>query len=143
MADKFEIKNLGKAIRRLNEPLWTTPMVDFFDRVGISVLDEAKEESPVKTARTRNSLGKGGASNIWRPGKNSLTIGSNVKHKNFSYPKALDESKRYHHRDGPLVGQRTKGFFTDAPKRAKSALDKARATFYRETLAAWLRGATR
>jgi len=142
MADKYEIKNLDKAIRRLNEPLWTKPMVDFFDRAGISVLDEAKRESPVETARTRNSLGKGGASNIWKPGKDSLEIGSKVKHKNFSYPRALDESDRYHHRDGPRKGQQTKGYFSDAPDRAASALDKARDALKRETLIAWLKGAT-
>jgi len=140
--EKYEIKNLDKAIARLSEPLWTKPMVNYFDRAGISVLDEAKRESPVETARTRNSLGKGGASNIWKPGKDSLEIGSNVTHRNFSYPRALDESDRYHHRDGPRRGQQTKGFFSDAPERAASALNKALDTFKRETLTAWLKGAT-
>jgi len=141
MADKYEINNLDKAIARLNEPLWTKPMVNFFDRAGISVLDEAKRESPVETARTRNSLGKGGASNIWKPAKDSLTVGSNVTHRNFSYPRALDESDRYHHRNGPRKGQPTKGFFSDAPKRAAGALNKARDALKRETLVAWLKGA--
>jgi len=141
MADKYEIENLDKAIERLNEPLWTKPQEHFFDSAGISVLDEAKRFAPVKENFTRNSLGKGGAGNIWKPGKNSLTVGSNVKHKNFSYPTKLDESDRYHHRDGPRKGQQTKGFFSDAPKRAASALNKAIDTFKRETLAAWLKGA--
>ena len=142
MAKKGHIENLDKAIERLTDPLWDKPTEDYFDRAGIAVLDEAKRESPVETARLRNSLSKGGASNIWHPIKNGLEIGSNVSHRGFFYPRALDESARFHHADGPRRGQRTKGFFTNAPKRAKRMLDKARAAFNRDTLKAWLKGAT-
>lgn len=142
MAKKGHIKNLDKVIRRLNEPLWTKPQEDYLTRAGIAILDEAKRESPVETARLRGSLGKGGASNIWRLGKKGLEIGSNVSHRGFFYPDALDKSRRFHHRDGPRRGQRTKGYFTNAPKRARAALNKARKAFSKETLAAWLKGAT-
>lgn len=142
MAKKEPIENLGKAIKRLQDPLWTKPVENYFDRAGISVLDEAKRWSPVETARLRTSLAKGATNNLWKPIKNGLEIGTNVKHRGFSYPRALDKSAKYHHADGPRRGQRTKGWFSDAPARARKALDKARASFNKETLMAWLKGAT-
>ena len=143
MAKKGHIKNLDKAIDRLTAPMWDKPTERYFDRAGIAVLGEAAKVSPVKSARLKNSLSKGGASNIWHPVKNGLEIGSSVKHKNFSYPSALDASARYHYANGPLQGGRTKGFFTNAPKAAQSDLNKAHSAFNKETQKEWLKGATR
>lgn len=68
-----------------------------------------KEISPIDKGRLRASITGEVVSAI---GMNVVgVVGTNVTAFGFPYPKALNESDRYHYRAGPRRGQPTKEFF--------------------------------
>ena len=140
MAKVAKIEGLDKALRKIKTgDFWEKPVKDFFDRAGFTVIDEAKRFSAVDSGRMRQSLSKGATDNIWEPMKQGLKIGTNVTDHGVSYPAILNDSGKYHYAAGPRAGSQTKGWFTDAPKRAGALLGKAVETLKREIAERWPR----
>ena len=86
-----------------------------------------KEVAPVDTGRYRSSI----AGRVQVMGGNVVGIvGTNVRSaRGFPYPKALEESRRYHYRAGPRAGQytmnRVKRLFKKTEATIKSKFNKA------------------
>jgi len=135
-----KIEGLERAIKKLAPSLYGKPVERFLNRVGIAVTKKQTEYAATKSARMKTSLGMGEEGNVWQPlGKpaTGLRIGTNVKHKGFSYPRALDESAKYHYARGPRKGQQTMGWFSKGVERAKDEIDKSLETLKREIAERW------
>lgn len=111
------IQNLDKVLANLDPAKARLPLRRFLTRASLVVQKQGKIYAPVKTGRTRNSIyvQVGGAFPAMY-GK----IGTNVSHKGFPYPAALNASGKYHYRRGAHTGQSTLGWFTS------KALNKSR-----------------
>jgi hypothetical protein len=126
MTKQVQIEGLQRILKKLQpKELWGHSFRRFFDRSGETVLNEARLNAPVKTARTITSLGRGASDNVYDLDPNDLPaylrVGTRVNRNGFPYPRALNDSDRYHHRSKTgfgLKGKPTKGWFTDSLKRA-------------------------
>lgn len=121
-------------------------------KLGIALLNKATLVAPVDKGnaggakdrkkraggRTRGSLKKGAAANIWNEGRDSLTIGSSVSENGEYYPRILDEGgDTYHYRTGPFAGQSLGGWFTKVGDRSEADIAKALDATKQKVLKKW------
>ena len=105
-------------------------------RLGIALLNKATLVSPVKSGRTRGSLKKGAAANIWAESRNKLIIGTAVSHKGVFYPRVLDEGGAKY-ANGPFAGQSLSGWFTNVGEKSQADIEKALDATKQELLKQW------
>lgn len=133
----IEVKGAPEIAAKLGE-VGGTGLKGALARLGIALLNKATMVSPVKSGRTRGSLKKGAAANIWTEGKDRLTIGTAVQHQGVYYPRVLDEGgDRYHYRAGPFAGQELGGWFTQVGQRSEADIAKALDATKQELLKQW------
>jgi hypothetical protein len=108
-------------------------------RLGISLLNKATLLSPVKSGRTRGSLKKGAAGNVWIESSSALLIGSTVQADGFYYPRALDEGGAldYSYASGPFQGKPLSGWFTQIASRSEADVRAALDAAKQELLKKW------
>ena len=155
---EVKVEGLAEALRKLSPELYSEPLRKFWERAGIEVLNAAKLRAAVGVSgRMRASLAKGAASSVWdldsgNPPK-SLRIGTNVNRNGFFYPRALEESDKYHYRGGgaggasnlqakvkgALSGEPTKGWFSNAFKDALPQIKHWLVKLSEEIAAKWPR----
>lgn len=132
-----EVKGAPELTAKLNAVV-VTGLKNALTRRGIALLNKATMVSPVDSGRTRDSLKKGAAGNIWNEGRDSLTIGTAVQHAGVYYPRVLDEGgDRYHYRAGPFAGQSLGGWFTNVGQRSEADIAKALDATKQELLKQW------
>ena len=144
----LKIVGLKALLRKLEPEMLDAAKAKFFTRAGIDWLNKGTVLSPVykgskrrKGGRTRGSLKKGAAGNIWRPqgtgGSQGLIIGSKVSHKGTYYPRLLDDGGGYHYASGPFQGQPLAGWFTEKPAQDQSTSVAALGEAREELLKKW------
>jgi hypothetical protein len=132
-----EVKGAPELAAKLTA-MGVTSLKTALTRLGITLLNKATMVSPVDSGRTRGSLKKGAAGNIWNEGKGRLTIGSNVSHGGVFYPRVLDDGgDKYHYRAGPFAGQSLGGWFTNVAQRSEADIAKALDATKQELLKKW------
>jgi hypothetical protein len=99
-------------------------------------LNDARLWAPVDTGRLKSSLAK---EIDPQPAPLWARIGTNVEHEGVSYPRALDESERYHYRGTSHRGLPTKGWFSGVLTRARPAFDRWVVKCKEEIGQAWAR----
>ena len=143
------ILNLQEVLSKLDgKKLLAGPVKNFLTRCAIATLNKAKERAPVDTGRLWSSL-------TFQPGVNviidnaeipsEVAVGTNVNAEGFPYPKALDEGDQYHYRgkgeqggkSWGLVGQPTKGWFSDVPSLLGEEYRELSNTLAEEIAAEW------
>lgn len=132
MTTRFKIEGLEELLKRLAPELYREPLRRFWYRAAEEVLNVARVRAPVDTGRMRASLQQHGADSLCEIDPSDvplwIKIGSNVNRKGFYYPRALDESDRYHYRGGGALGAGvagcpTRGWFTRSVDAAKTRID--------------------
>lgn len=132
-----EVKGAPELAAKLTA-MGVTSLKTALTRLGITLLNKATMVSPVDSGRTRGSLKKGAAGNIWAEGRDSLTIGTSVQHAGAFYPRVLDEGgDKYHYRAGPFSGQSLGGWFTNVAQRSEDDIAKALDATKQELLKQW------
>lgn len=111
---KMEVRGLQELIAKTRDKkLIGEPLRRFFNRATLKVESRGKVNAPVDKGRLRGGLASEvDTAEIPRWGK----VGTDVSHRGFPYPKALDESDRYHYRGGGalgLSGANTQGWFSE------------------------------
>lgn len=111
---RFELRGIDRLLRKLDyKTLFNDPLRRFFNRATLKIVSRGKEQAPVQFGRLRGGIrNEVDSSSPPKWGK----VGCNVAHRGFPYPKALDESDRYHYRGGGALGQtgrRTRGWFSE------------------------------
>jgi hypothetical protein len=151
----IKIEGLDEALKRLNSSLYAEPLRRFWQRVGILVINQAHLNAPVDTGRLRSSLAQGAPNSISEIDSANpplwAKVGTNVNREGFFYPRALEESDRYHHRGGgaggagnlkakaqsKFGGQPTKGWFSGSIREAVDQLDQWLDKLKEEIAARW------
>lgn len=116
----IQVENIEEVLATIDpEHLLAKPVHDFLYKCGLETSNMAKERAPHDTGRLWSSLGTDESIEIdnaeiplW------VMVGTNVNAEGFPYPKALDESDRYHYRgrsQTALFGTETKDWFSGTP----------------------------
>lgn len=143
MKVEYDQGDLNRILRKCDPKILADPLKRFFDRAGIAVTNQAKLSAPVDTGRMRASLGKGASGGIWDQDTSApplwLKVGTNVNHRGFSYPFALDNSDRYHYRGTHpnLRGKPTQGWFSSSLEKSVNDIRRFLATLGREIRQNW------
>jgi len=111
---KIEIRGLDRLIAKTSDKkLIGQPLKRFLNRSAVKIVSRGKEQAPVDRGYLRNNIAfKVDSSEVPQWAK----VGCDVSHRGFPYPKALDESDRYHYRGGGALGQsgnKTRGWFSE------------------------------
>jgi hypothetical protein len=122
---KVEIRGLKELIEKANsERLLAAPIRRFFNRAALTIVSRGKLQAAVDKGYMRNNIAfEVDSSEIptW------ARVGCDVSNRGFPYPKALDESDRYHYRGGGALGQsgaKTRGWFSE--RSVKASLEDIR-----------------
>ena len=140
---QVEVKGASEVMEKLAKVVSAKTTQQALDGLGIALLNKATLVAPVDQGnaggapdrkkraggRTKGSLKKGAAGNIWREGgKAGLIIGTEVHEGTTYYPAVLDKPPsgiEYHYRTGPFAGQSLTGWFTNIGDRSEADLLKA------------------
>lgn len=118
---EITIEGIDEALKRLSPKELLKPLERYLLRIAIATQSKAKERAPVDTGRLRSSIAYQAPESILEFDNAEpplwVRVGTNVNADGFYYPKALDESEKYHYRGTlpELVGQPTQGWFSDTP----------------------------
>jgi hypothetical protein len=118
---EIEIIGLQAALQKLDPKKLLKPLKDYLTRLAIATQTGARDRAPVDTGRLVTSIGYNAPDSILELDNAELPlwvrVGSNVNAYGFYYPRALDEGEQYHYRGKhpALVGQPTRGWFSDVP----------------------------
>ena len=108
---EVKIEGVEELIRKLDSrTLFGGAMRNFWNLAGLAFLRQAAMRAPVDTGTTRKSLlAKGSGENVWEMDTSDLPmwvkVGTAVQNNGFCYPRALDESDRYHYKGGRAEGR--------------------------------------
>ena len=146
-----KIEGVEELVRKLDSrTLFGGAMRHFWDLAGLAFLRQAAMRAPHRTGLTETSLlAKGHKCNVWETDTSDIPmwvkVGTKVTNEGFCYPRALDESDRYHYKGAaegrvhPLakgrgglfterterMGTPTKGWFSEALPLAIPDIQKA------------------
>ena len=135
------IEGLAEALEKLTPDLYLEPLRRFYERAMETALNAAKVRAPVDTGRMRSSLARGSPGSIWEIDSAATPlwakVGTNVNDSGFGYPRALDESSKYHYRGTPYKGQPTQGWFSDAFRLSLGEIERWLGVMKDEIVARW------
>jgi len=118
---ELTVEGIDRVLKKLTAKQLLKPLGDYLLRIGIATQSKARERAPVDTGRLVSSIAYLAPDSILEEDNAEpplwVRVGTNVNANSFYYPRALDESERYHYRGKlpGLVGTPTQGWFSETP----------------------------
>ncbi|OQB25097.1 MAG: hypothetical protein BWY10_02525 [Chloroflexi bacterium ADurb.Bin180] len=118
---ELTVEGIDRVLKKLDPKKLLKPLEGYLLRIGIATQGKARERAPVDTGRLVSSIAYLAPDSILEIDNSEppmwVKVGTNVNANGFYYPKALDESERYHYRGKlpGLVGTPTQGWFSETP----------------------------